>query len=190
METDIIDFLEPDRVIVSLQDAKDYLRITPTNVREDNLISSNLIPSSVDLIEKYINRDITSKRRSWVLDEPEGNYFNLPYAPIKVIERIEVELFDQQRKVLVDKRDYVFDGSSNPKVCLRNNFYQSQRPTYTITYVTSGISDDKLLMIKTGVLTLASALYIERDGRSNKTLRNNYKDWLYKYRNFGYYGKR
>ena len=190
METDIIEFLEPDRVIISLQDAKDYLRITPTNTREDSLIEDNLIPASIDLIEKYINRDITAKRRSWILSQPEGDYFNLPYAPIKTITQIEVELYDQQKKVLVPNQDYVFDEGSNPKICLRNDFYQSQKPTYRILYETEGIPDDKLRMIKTGILTLTSALYIERDGRSSRSLRNNYKDWLNRYKNYGYYGKR
>lgn len=190
MQTDILEVID-ERVIVPLAKVKDYLRITPGNTREDSLIQDDLIPSAIDLVEKFINRDILAKRRKLILFNPQGSYFNLTYAPIASIESITASYSissSKPKKVLVLGSDYEVTDVDAPEVRIIDKYVQNFQPTYTILYTTAGIHDARLKMIGTGILTLISALYIERDGRSTKQRRNNYKDWLSTYRYYGFYG--
>ena len=190
MQTDILEVID-ERVIVPLAKVKDYLRITPGNTREDSLIQDDLIPSAIDLVEKFINRDILAKKRKLILFNPQGSYFNLTYAPISSVDSIIASYsnsFRKDSKVLVLGTDYEITDADAPEIRIVDKYAKNFEPTYTILYTTAGIRDTRLKMISTGILTLISALYIERDGRSTKQRRNNYKDWLSTYRYYGFYG--
>ena len=185
-----------EREIVSLEEAKEYLRISPNNKREDLLIQQTLIKGSIDLVEQYLDRDILSKRRDFHVVNPEGDYFNLPYAPIKTLGSINIRgIGKDDNKLLVENDDYLVENSLDLRAYILNKnlmkeYITDRGWTWQITYETAGIHDDSLMVMKAGILSLVAALYRERDGRSTKTTRNNYQDWLSRYKNYAYYGIR
>lgn len=190
METKILEITDT-RTILEVAEVKKYLRVSSFNTTEDMLISGKLIPGAINLCEQYLNRDILSKRHEWRIHDPQGEYFNLPFAPIKEVEKIDVFYRNnQESRTLVLNQDYLVDPIENPRITILDRYASSRVPIYTITYGTEGIKDATLDMISTGILTLVAILYRERDGRSTRTKRNNFQDWLSRYKNFGFYGTR
>lgn len=191
MEVEVIDFIKVPKETagstelvnpaepLTLADVKQYLRISSLNTSEDSFIESKLIPSARLLAEQHMDKDILAKNRLGYLPTITGSYVNLHFSPIARINQITAE-----GAVLSKGLDYRVEGRSHPKIYFLADAFRD----IEINYDTKGLSDDELTAVTPGLLGIIAEKYRERDGKYMSGLKSNWRDWLAKYKNYGFYG--
>lgn len=139
--------------IVTLQEAKDYIRVETT---ADDTLLATIISTAHAWCENYLSRDIIAKNRTvyykmvdqsrTYFQEDDAGFINLPFAPVASIESVTSE---------GSSADYEIKGVGNDSILLD----QSPAKDVKINYITSGLSDDE---IKMAILMLTSTLYDNR----------------------------
>ncbi|HEX4875156.1 MAG TPA: head-tail connector protein [Chitinophagaceae bacterium] len=134
-EIKVTDGSEP----VSLQTAKDWLRVTSS---DDDTIITSLITVARKRIEKYTTRSLVAK--TIVLTGRLTHYFKLPYAPINSVSQVRV-LQGQEVDTGVNDWD-TLDADEYQLVGYYDKYFKPQyEGTYEITYTTLADSDEGLL---------------------------------------------
>ena len=166
-ETKVISVTGTADAIVTLEQVKNYIRIT--NTEEDTLITA-MIQNAILQAERYLNRDILSKTRQMYVNYAERE-FNLFYPPIASIESVTVDG--------VVSTDYEKLGLDNPLIDLRS--YPANK--VLVEYTTTGITDES---IRQGILALVAWLYHRGDAK----MPTNWKTWLSPFKSYGFYGSK
>ena len=128
MVTEIISLVDPDAdEPVTLEEVKNYLRITPENNKEDSIIENLLIPSARQTVERYLNIDILGKDRHGFLPELRGDYFSLHYAPIHLQKGEVLVATIQHSQLAPNRKSLTIDGvSPNARVLHVNDSIRIQ----------------------------------------------------------------
>ena len=144
-----------DTDILTLAEAKNYLRVT-VDTADDDLITS-MISAAREIAENYLSRDLISKEIVQTEIESTG-VIPLFRSPITSVSSVTVE--GQAQTVNIG---YSLRGSTdNPVVYLVDNIsYDGQTPdgrftNVVITYTTAGFTNEA---IKQGVLSILQGLY-------------------------------
>jgi hypothetical protein len=130
--------------IVSVQEAKDYVRI---DTSADDALISSMISQARIWCENYISRDIVSKNRTYYLDTTASGVFDLPFGPISSVEEVTIDgTITTAYEILgLDNETIELDQGSAERV--------------KITYITAGMNDS---LLKQAMLQLISTYYDNR----------------------------
>ena len=156
----------PD-TIVTLDQAKEYIRIT--NTEEDSLITA-MIQNAILQAEQYLSRDILSKTRRMYVNYADRP-FNLFYAPVASVQTVAIDG--------TSTTAYELLGLQNPLVKLD----QTNAEKVTVDYTTAGIADQS---VRQGILALIAWLY----HRGDASMPTNWKTWLSPFKTYGFYGNK
>ena len=139
--------------IVTLQSAKDYIRVETT--ADDTLLAS-IVSTAHSWCENYLSRDIVAKNRTVYYksvdqartysQEYDQAFIQLPFAPVDSIVSVTSE---------GSAVDYEIKGVGNDQILLG----QSPAKDVKINYITEGLTDPE---IKMAILMLSSTLYDNR----------------------------
>lgn len=115
--TDIAPVVEP----VTLQEAKDYCRVTTT---ADDALITNMITEAREAIERVAGLSLIPKTAVVFFKNNQGN-FELPYGPVKNIS----EIYDVRQSQVIATTQYLLVGSQYPSLVYPT--YDILRATYT-----------------------------------------------------------
>ena len=130
LEIRVTDGSEP----VSLQTAKDWLRITHSD--EDDLIT-DLITVARKRIEQFCSRSLVNK--TVVLTASINSYLQLPYAPINAISEVLISTGTTDEWSVVEEDEYFLVGYYD------KHFKPQASGLFQITYTTLANTDNGLL---------------------------------------------
>ena len=147
---DITTVVAPTATIVTLQQAKDYLRV---DYSEDDTLIQSLIDAARIRLEQYAGVAMTPRTLKVVAYVDE--FIELPYAPINTISL--VEYWDNTNWVSVQLGNYNVLGDTYKKVYFTSPFMSEFRFTYTCGYATTPDS------MKTALLKMVADLYDYRE---------------------------
>lgn len=136
-------------MVLTLAEAKQYLRVDEDYLLEDDLITS-LIKSAVQYCEKYSGLSFEPKQLQMY---STSRYIDLPYGPVNSITSVK----DGVGKDM----DYVTTGVKHPRV----HAYSTQG--YIVTYETGYTPETLPELLKTAVKMLVATLY---DNRENNVI--------------------
>lgn len=154
---DITTTVEPTATIVTLQEAKDYLRV---DYNEDDTLIQNLIDTARIRLEQYAGVAMTARTLQVVA---YVDYFiELPYFPINNITK--VEYWNQTNWVeITSPGGYVVLGTTTKKVQMVSPLCSEYRFTYTCGYTDTPES------MKTAILKMVGDLYEYRESSVEAT---------------------
>ena len=147
---DVTTTVAPSATIVTLQAAKDYLRV---DYSEDDTLITNLIETARIRLEQYASVAMTARTLKVVAYVDE--FIELPYAPINTISL--VEYWDGAAWVSMTLGDYRVLGDTYKKVYFTSPIMSEFRFTYTCGYATTPES------MKTALLKMVGDLYEYRE---------------------------
>lgn len=147
---DVTTMVAPTATIVTLQQAKDYLRI---DYNEDDSLIQQLIDASRIKLEQYASTAMTPRTLRVVAYVDE--FIELPYAPINTISKVEYWNGTDWTEILVG--NYQVLGETYKKIYMTSPFMSEFRFTYTCGYTTTPES------MKTALLKILADLYDYRE---------------------------
>ena len=147
---DVTTTVAPSATIVTLQAAKDYLRV---DYSEDDTLIQILIDTAMIRLEHYASVAMTARTLKVVAYVDE--FIELPYAPINTISL--VEYWDGAAWVAMVLGDYRVIGDTYKKVYFNSPLMSDFRFTYTCGYATTPES------MKTALLKMVGDLYEYRE---------------------------
>lgn len=147
---DVTTTVAPTATIVTLQAAKDYLRV---DYSEDDTLIQSLIDTARIRLEQYASVAMTARTLKVVAYVDE--FIELPYAPINTISL--VEYWDGAAWVAMAVGDYRVIGDTYKKVYFTSPIMSDFRFTYTCGYATTPES------MKTALLKMVGDLYEYRE---------------------------
>jgi uncharacterized phiE125 gp8 family phage protein len=147
---DVTTTVAPSATIVTLQAAKDYLRV---DYSEDDTLITSLIETARIRLEQYASVAMTARTLKVVAYVDE--FIELPYAPINTISL--VEYWDGATWVSMALGDYRVIGDTYKKVYFTSPIMSDFRFTYTCGYATTPES------MKTALLKMVGDLYEYRE---------------------------
>jgi uncharacterized phiE125 gp8 family phage protein len=147
---DVTTTVAPSATIVTLQAAKDYLRV---DYSEDDTLIQSLIDTARIRLEQYASVAMTARTLKVVAYVDE--FIELPYAPINTISL--VEYWDGEDWVAMTVGDYRVLGDTYKKVYFTSPLMSEFRFTYTCGYATTPES------MKTALLKMVGDLYEYRE---------------------------
>ena len=147
---DVTTTVAPSATIVTLQTAKDYLRV---DYSEDDTLIQSLIDTARIRLEQYASVAMTARTLKVVAYVDE--FIELPYAPINSISL--VEYWDGEDWVAMTVGDYRVLGDTYKKVYFTSPIMSDFRFTYTCGYATTPES------MKTALLKMVGDLYEYRE---------------------------
>jgi uncharacterized phiE125 gp8 family phage protein len=147
---DVTTTVAPSATIVTLQAAKDYLRV---DYSEDDTLIQSLIETARIRLEQYASVAMTARTLKVVAYVDE--FIELPYAPINTISL--VEYWDGEDWVAMTVGDYRVLGDTYKKVYFTSPLMSDFRFTYTCGYATTPES------MKTALLKMVGDLYEYRE---------------------------
>jgi len=147
---DVTTTVAPSATIVTLQAAKDYLRV---DYSEDDTLIQSLIDTARIRLEQYASVAMTARTLKVVAYVDE--FIELPYAPINTISL--VEYWDGEDWVAMTVGDYRVLGDTYKKVYFTSPLMSVFRFTYTCGYATTPES------MKTALLKMVGDLYEYRE---------------------------
>jgi uncharacterized phiE125 gp8 family phage protein len=147
---DVTTTVAPSATIVTLQAAKDYLRV---DYSEDDTLIQSLIDTARIRLEQYASVAMTARTLKVVAYVDE--FIELPYAPINTISL--VEYWDGEDWVAMTVGDYRVLGDTYKKVYFTSTLMSDFRFTYTCGYATTPES------MKTALLKMVGDLYEYRE---------------------------
>ena len=147
---DVTTTVAPSATIVTLQAAKDYLRV---DYSEDDTLIQSLIDTARIRLEQYASVAMTARTLKVVAYVDE--FIELPYAPINTISL--VEYWDGEDWVAMTVGDYRVLGDTYKKVYFTSPIMSEFRFTYTCGYATTPES------MKTALLKMVGDLYEYRE---------------------------
>jgi len=147
---DVTTTVAPSATIVTLQAAKDYLRV---DYSEDDTLIQSLIDTARIRLEQYASVAMTARTLKVVAYVDE--FIELPYAPINTISL--VEYWDGADWVAMTVGDYRVIGDTYKKVYFTSPLMSDFRFTYTCGYATTPES------MKTALLKMVGDLYEYRE---------------------------
>jgi uncharacterized phiE125 gp8 family phage protein len=147
---DVTTTVAPSATIVTLQAAKDYLRV---DYSEDDTLIQSLIDTARIRLEQYASVAMTARTLKVVAYVDE--FIELPYAPINTISL--VEYWDGEDWVAMTVGDYRVLGDTYKKVYFTSPLMSDFRFTYTCGYATTPES------MKTALLKMVGDLYEYRE---------------------------
>lgn len=147
---DVTTTVAPSATIVTLQAAKDYLRV---DYSEDDTLIQSLIDTARIRLEQYASVAMTARTLKVVAYVDE--FIELPYAPINNISL--VEYWDGEAWVAMVVGDYRVIGDTYKKVYFTSPIMSDFRFTYTCGYATTPES------MKTALLKMVGDLYEYRE---------------------------
>ena len=147
---DVTTTVAPSATIVTLQTAKDYLRV---DYSEDDTLIQSLIDTARIRLEQYASVAMTARTLKVVAYVDE--FIELPYAPINTISL--VEYWDGAAWVAMAVGDYRVIGDTYKKVYFTSPIMSDFRFTYTCGYATTPES------MKTALLKMVGDLYEYRE---------------------------
>jgi uncharacterized phiE125 gp8 family phage protein len=147
---DVTTVVAPSATIVTLQAAKDYLRV---DYNEDDTLITNLIETARIRLEQYAGIAMSARTLKVVAYVDE--FIELPYAPINTISL--VEYWDGEAWVSMSVGDYNVLGDTFKKVYMTSPIMSEFRFTYTCGYTTTPES------LKTALLKMVGDLYEYRE---------------------------
>ena len=147
---DVTTTVAPSATIVTLQAAKDYLRV---DYSEDDTLIQSLIDTARIRLEQYASVAMTARTLKVVAYVDE--FIELPYAPINTISL--VEYWDGEDWVAMTVGDYRVLGDTYKKVYFTSPIMSDFRFTYTCGYATTPES------MKTALLKMVGDLYEYRE---------------------------
>ena len=147
---DVTTTVAPSATIVTLQAAKDYLRV---DYSEDDTLIQSLIDTARIRLEQYASVAMTARTLKVVAYVDE--FIELPYAPINNISL--VEYWDGEAWVAMVVGDYRVIGDTYKKVYFISPIMSDFRFTYTCGYATTPES------MKTALLKMVGDLYEYRE---------------------------
>lgn len=147
---DVTTTVAPSATIVTLQAAKDYLRV---DYSEDDTLIQSLIDTARIRLEQYAGVAMTARTLKVVAYVDE--FIELPYAPINTISL--VEYWDGEAWVAMAVGDYRVLGDTYKKVYFTSPIMSEFRFTYTCGYATTPES------MKTALLKMVGDLYEYRE---------------------------
>lgn len=147
---DVTTTVAPSATIVTLQAAKDYLRV---DYSEDDTLIQSLIDTARIRLEQYASVAMTARTLKVVAYVDE--FIELPYAPINTISL--VEYWDGEAWVAMVVGDYRVIGDTYKKVYFTSPIMSDFRFTYTCGYATTPES------MKTALLKMVGDLYEYRE---------------------------
>ena len=153
---DVTTTVAPSATIVTLQAAKDYLRV---DYSEDDTLITNLIETARIRLEQYASVAMTARTLKVVAYVDE--FIELPYAPINSISL--VEYWDGAAWVAMVLGDYRVIGDTYKKVYFTSPIMSDFRFTYTCGYTTTPQT------MKTALLKMVSDLYEYRESSVEAT---------------------
>ena len=147
---DVTTTVAPSATIVTLQAAKDYLRV---DYSEDDTLIQSLIDTARIRLEQYASVAMTARTLKVVAYVDE--FIELPYAPINTISL--VEYWDGAAWVTIEVGNYRVLGDTYKKVYFTSPIMSEFRFTYTCGYATTPES------MKTALLKMVGDLYEYRE---------------------------
>lgn len=147
---DVTTTVAPTATIVTLQAAKDYLRV---DYSEDDTLIQSLIDTARIRLEQYASVAMSARTLKVVAYVDE--FIELPYAPINTISL--VEYWDGAAWVAMTLGDYRVLGDTYKKVYFTSPIMSEFRFTYTCGYATTPES------MKTALLKMVGDLYEYRE---------------------------
>ena len=147
---DVTTTVAPSATIVTLQAAKDYLRV---DYSEDDTLIQSLIDTARIRLEQYASVAMSARTLKVVAYVDE--FIELPYAPINTISL--VEYWDGAAWVSMTLGDYRVLGDTYKKVYFTSPIMSEFRFTYTCGYATTPES------MKTALLKMVGDLYEYRE---------------------------
>ena len=147
---DVTTTVAPSATIVTLQAAKDYLRV---DYSEDDTLITSLIEAARIRLEQYASVAMTPRTLKVVAYVDE--FIELPYAPINTISL--VEYWDGAAWVTLELGNYRVIGDTYKKVYFTSPIMSDFRFTYTCGYATTPES------MKTALLKMVGDLYEYRE---------------------------
>ena len=153
---DVTTKVAPTATIVTLQAAKDYLRV---DYSEDDTLIQNLIDASRIRLEQYASVAMSARTLEVVAYVDE--FIELPYAPINTISK--VEYWDNTNWVEIELGNYNVLGDTYKKVYFTSPIMSEFRFTYTCGYATTPES------MKTALLKMVGDLYEYRESSVEST---------------------
>jgi len=153
---DVTTTVAPSATIVTLQAAKDYLRV---DYSEDDTLITNLIETARIRLEQYAAVAMSPRTLKAVAYVDE--FIELPYAPINTISK--VEYWDGVAWVELLVGNYNVLGDTYKKVYFTSPIMSEYRFTYTCGYATTPES------MKTALLKMVGDLYEYRESSVEST---------------------
>jgi uncharacterized phiE125 gp8 family phage protein len=153
---DVTTTVAPTATIVTLQAAKDYLRV---DYSEDDTLITNLIETARIRLEQYASVAMSARTLKVVAYVDE--FIELPYAPINTISK--VEYWDGQAWVEIFVGNYNVLGDTYKKIYFTSPIMSEFRFTYTCGYTTTPES------MKTALLKMVGDLYEYRESSVEST---------------------
>ena len=153
---DVTTTVAPTATIVTLQAAKDYLRV---DYSEDDTLIQNLIDAARIRLEQYAGVAMSPRTLKVVAYVDE--FIELPYAPINNISM--VEYWDNTNWVEIELGNYNVLGDTYKKVYFTSPIMSEFRFTYTCGYATTPES------MKTALLKMVGDLYEYRESSVEST---------------------
>jgi uncharacterized phiE125 gp8 family phage protein len=147
---DVTTTVAPSATIVTLQAAKDYLRV---DYSEDDTLITSLIDTARIRLEQYAAVAMSPRTLKVVAYVDE--FIELPYAPINTISL--VEYWDGAAWVTLELGNYRVIGDTYKKVYFTSPIMSDFRFTYTCGYATTPES------MKTALLKMVGDLYEYRE---------------------------
>lgn len=153
---DITTTVAPTAVVVTLAEAKNYLRV---DYNEDDDLITALINTAQTRLEQYAGVAMTARTLKVVAYVDA--FIELPYTPTNTISK--VEYWDNNAWVEIEVGGYYVLGETTKKVYLTSIFDNEFRFTYTCGYTTTPQT------MKTALLKMVSDLYEYRESSVEAT---------------------
>lgn len=147
---DITTTVAPTAEVVTLTEAKNYLRV---DYNEDDTLIQSLIDTAQSRLENYAGVAMTERKLA--VFAYVGEFIELPYYPIGTIER--VQYWDGNGWVTMTYGDYLTFGITTKKVYMVANNNMEYNFIYTCGYTTTPKP------MKTAILKYVADLYEYRE---------------------------
>ena len=153
---DITTTVAPSATVVTLAEAKNYLRV---DYSEDDALITTLINTAQTRLEQYAGVAMTP--RTFRVVAYVDSVIELPYVPTNVIS--VVEYWDSTAWVVIPVGGYQVLGETTKKVYMTSIYDNEFRFTYTCGYTTTPQT------MKTALLKMVSDLYEYRESSVEAT---------------------
>ena len=153
---DITTTVAPTATVVTLAEAKNYLRV---DFNEDDSLITSLINTAQTRLEQFAGVAMTPRTLRVVAYV--DNFIELPYVPTNTISLIEY--WDSTNWVAMSIGDYQILGETTKKIYFTSIFNSEFRFTYTCGYATTPTT------MKTALLKMVSDLYEYRESSVEAT---------------------
>ena len=153
---DITTTVAPSAVVVTLAEAKNYLRV---DYSEDDALITTLINTAQTRLEQYAGVAMTTRTLRVVAYVDD--FIELPYVPTNAIS--VVEYWDNTAWVVIPASGYQVLGETTKKIYMTSIYNNEFRFTYACGYTTTPQT------MKTALLKMVSDLYEYRESSVEAT---------------------